>query len=139
MRKGLLTLLAVSAAGFGTWLGARHFLQGPAAAWVQKEYALSPQQASRVDQLHRDYNSRCGPFCAQMCEVNAGLEKLALESSCMTPAIRAAIVETDQIRTSARVALLEHFYSVAAELPAERRREYLLKVLPLVIDSCGSR
>jgi hypothetical protein len=35
--------------------------------------------------------------------------------------------------------MLDHFYAVAAELPADRRREYLLKVLPLVIDSCGSR
>ena len=45
----------------------------------------------------------------------------------------------DRIRTAARTAMLEHFYAVAAELPPERRRQYLLKVLPLVIDSCGSR
>jgi hypothetical protein len=49
------------------------------------------------------------------------------------------VTETDRIRSQTRIAMLEHFYAVAAELPPERRREYLLKVLPLFIDSCGSR
>jgi hypothetical protein len=138
-KKGVLTLLAAGVVGAGAWLGARHLPEGLPAAWVRQEYALAPQQACKVDQLHRDYNTRCGPFCAEMCKANARLEELALGSASVTPAVREAIVETDQIRTSARVALMEHFYAVAAELPPERRREYLLKVLPLVIDSCGSR
>jgi hypothetical protein len=74
-----------------------------------------------------------------MCEANARLEDLALGSSAVTPALRAAVAETDRIRTATRIAMLDHFYAVAAELPPDRRREYLLKVLPLVIDSCGSR
>lgn len=89
--------------------------------------------------LHQAYGSRCGPFCGEMCEANARLEELALGSGSMTPAIRSAVAETDRIRTGTRIAMLEHFYAVAAELPPERRREYLLKVLPLVIESCGSR
>jgi hypothetical protein len=48
------------------------------------------------------------------------------------------VAETDSIRTQTRLAMLEHFYAVAAELPPDRRKEYLRKVLPLVIDSCGS-
>jgi hypothetical protein len=74
-----------------------------------------------------------------MCEANSRLETLALGSGRVTPEVRAAVTETDRIRTGTRLAMLEHFYAVAAELPPERRREYLLKVLPLVIDSCGSR
>ena len=72
-----------------------------------------------------------------MCEANANLETVALGSGSITPEVRAAVVETDRIRTETRIAMLEHFYAVAAELPAEKRRAYLLKVLPLVIDSCG--
>lgn len=139
MKKGFLALLAVIAVGVGAWLAARHLLQGPPAAWLCHEYDLSPQQAGRVEQLQRDYGSRCGPFCAKMCEANARLETLALGSSAVTPALREAVAETDSIRTSARIAMLEHFYAVAAELPPDRRRQYLLKVLPLVIESCGSR
>lgn len=139
MKKGLLTLLAVLLAGVGAWLAARHLLQGPPIAWLCHEYGLSPRQACRVEQLQRDYGSRCGPFCEKMCEANARLETLVLGSSGVTPALREAVAESDRIRTSARVAMLEHFYAVAAELPPDRRRQYLLKVLPLVIDSCGSR
>lgn len=139
MTKGLLALLAVIVVGVGAWLAARHLLQGPPTAWLCREYALSPQQACRVEQLQREYGSRCGPFCEEMCEANAKLETLALGSSTVTPALREAIAETDRIRTSARTAMLEHFYAVAAELPPDRRRPYLLKVLPMIIDSCGTR
>jgi hypothetical protein len=139
MKKGLLALLAVIVVGVGGWLAAWHLLQGSPSAWLCREYGLSPQQACKVEQLRRDYDSRCGPFCGEMCDANTRLETLALGSSSVTPALREALIETDRIRTAARTAMLEHFYAVAAELPPERRRQYLLKVLPLVIDSCGSR
>jgi len=78
-----------------------------------------------------------------MCEANARLEQIALNDGLgrgnVTPELRSAVAETDQIRTEMRIAMLEHFYAVAAELPSEKRKEYLLKVLPLVIDSCGPR
>jgi len=139
MRKGFLALLTLIVVGAGGWLAARHLLQGPPGAWLCREYALSPQQACKMDQLQRDYGSRCGPFCKKMCEANTRLETLALGSSTVTPALREAIAETERIRTAARTAMLEHFYAVAAELPPDRRRQYLLKFLPLFIDSCGPR
>ena len=74
-----------------------------------------------------------------MCEANARLESVTLGSSGVTPDVRAAVAETDRIRTETRIAMLEHFYAVAAELPPERRRDYLLKVLPLVGESCQGR
>jgi hypothetical protein len=78
-----------------------------------------------------------------MCQANAHLEQVALDAGlgqgCITPALREAVAETDRIRTQTRIVMLEHFYEVAAELPPEKRKEYLLKVLPLVIDSCGSK
>lgn len=139
MKKGLLALLAAMIVGVGAWLIAKRLLQGPPTAWLCHEYALSPQQALRVEQLQHDYGNRCGPFCEKMCRANARLEELALGSSRVTPALCEAVAETDRIRTDTRITMLEHFYAVAAELPPERRRSYLLKVLPLVIDSCGSR
>jgi hypothetical protein len=74
-----------------------------------------------------------------MCEANARLETLTLGSGSITPEIRTAIAETDRIRTETRIAMLEHFYAVAAQLPPDKRLGYLLKVLPLVIDSCNRR
>jgi len=78
-----------------------------------------------------------------MCQANAHLEQVALNvglgQGSITPTLREAVAKTDRIRTETRITMLEHFYAVASELPPDKRREYLLKVLPLVIDSCGSK
>jgi len=142
MIRGFLVLLAAIVIGVVGVLLARHFFQGPPSSWICHEYGLSHGQTVKVEALQHEYGSRCGPYCDAMCEANARLETLALAElgSCsVTPAIRDAVTETDRIRSQTRIAMLEHFYAVAAELPPERRREYLLKVLPLFIDSCGSR
>lgn len=139
MKRGFLVLLAVIIAGLGAALLTRHFLQGPPSAWLCHQYGLSPEQACKVESLQRQYGARCGPYCDAMCGANARLESLALGSGSVTPELRDAVVETGRIRTQSRLVMLEHFYAVAAELPPGRRKEYLLKVLPLVIDSCGSR
>lgn len=139
MQRGLLVFLIVVALGIGAAMLSRHYLQGPPSAWLCSKFGLSQKQAERIDSLQSEYGSRCGPLCDRMCEANADLENLTLGSGSVTPGIRAAIAETDRIRTETRIAMLDHFYAVAAELPPERRKEYLLTVLPLVIDSCGSR
>lgn len=139
MKHGFLVLIAVIIAGLGAALVTRHFLQEPPSAWLCHEYGLSREQAGKVDHLQQQYGTRCGPYCNAMCEANARLQRLALGSGSVTSEIRDSVTETDRIRSQTRVAMLEHFYAVAAELPPDRRKEYLLKVLPLVIDSCGSR
>lgn len=138
MNRGLLVLLIVLVLGFGAALISKHLLQAPPSEWLCHEYRLTPQQAERMKSLEKAYGSRCGPFCDAMCEANSHLETVALGSGSVTAEVRAAVAETDRIRTETRLTMLEHFYAVAAELPPHRRREYLLKVLPLVIDSCGA-
>lgn len=139
MKRGLLVLVAVIIGGLCAALITERFFQGPPTLWLCNKYGLSPKQSEYLKALQKEYGARCGPFCEKMCEANARLEELALGSGSMTPILRNAVAETDRIRTETRIAMLEHFYAVAAVLPPERRREYLLKVLPLVIDSCGSR
>lgn len=138
MKRGLLILLGVVVIGFIAERVAVHFFNCSPSEWLCHEYGLTPAQAERVKLLHKEYGARCGPFCDQMCAANAELENLILGSGSITPEVRAALAETDRIRTETRLAMLNHFYAVAAELPPERRRAYLLKVLPLVIESCGS-
>jgi len=139
MQRGILVFLIVAALGIGAAALSRQYLQTPPSAWLCTKFGLSPKQTERIDSLQNAYGSKCGPLCDQMCEANARLEELSLGSSSITLGIRAAVVETDRIRTATRIAMLDHFYAVAAELPPDRRKEYLLKVLPLVIDSCGPR
>lgn len=138
MKRGLLILLGILVLGFIAERVAMHFFRCEPSEWLCHEYGLSPAQEERMKLLQKEYGARCGPYCDQMCTANANLENLTLGSGSITPEIRTALTETDRIRTETRLAMLEHFYAVAAELPQEKRRAYLLKVLPLVIESCGS-
>jgi len=140
MKRGLIVFCGIVLLGLASFFVSRScLLTASPSAWLCHEYSLTPVQAERMQSLEKQYGSRCGPYCDAMCRANATLETLALGSGSVTPALRAAVAETDRIRTETRIAMLEHFYAVAAELPPERRRDYLLKVLPLVIDSCGAR
>lgn len=138
MKRGLLILTGIVLIGIVAERVASYYFRCTPSEWLCHEYGLSSAQEERMKSLQKEYGSRCGPFCDQMCEANANLENLTLGSGSITPEIRKALAETDRIRTETRLAMLEHFYAVAAELPAEKRRPYLLKVLPLVIESCGS-
>jgi len=143
MKRGVLVLLAALVIGILGAMVTRHLLKSSPATWLCQKYELSPEKSSHIEALQKEYGSRCGPYCDKMCEANARLEQLSLEVGLghrsITPGLREAVVATDRIRTETRIVMLEHFYAVAAELPPEKRKEYLLKVLPLVIDSCGSK
>lgn len=139
MKRGVLILLGIIVIGFAAEQAASHLFRCSPLEWLCHEYGLTTEQAERVALLQKEYGSRCGPYCDRMCEANAALEQVTLGSGSVTPEIRAAVAETDRIRSETRITMLEHFYAVAAELPPEKRHGYLIKVLPLVIDSCGSR
>jgi hypothetical protein len=143
MKHGFLVLLSALVIGAVGFFVVRHLWAGPPSAWLCQKYELSPEKSCRIEALQKEYGSKCGPFCDQMCQANAHLEQVALDAGLgqgsITPTLRGAVAETDRIRTETRITMLEHFYAVAAELPPDKRREYLLKVLPLVIDSCGSK
>jgi hypothetical protein len=140
MRRGILTLSVILIAGSAAFFITRRCLvPATPSSWLCREYGLSAAEEERFRDLERSYGSRCGPYCDAMCDANARLETLALGSGTITPEVRAAVAETDRIRTETRIAMLEHFYAVAAQLPPAKRRDYLLRVLPLVIDSCGRR
>ncbi len=140
MKRGLLVFGGIVLLGIAAFFVSRScLLPGSPSAWLCREYSLTPAQAERMQALEKEYGSRCGPYCDAMCRANATLETLALGSGSVTAALRAAVAETDRIRTETRIAMLQHFYAVAAELPPSQRRDYLLKVLPLVTDSCGTQ
>lgn len=140
MRQGLTILLAVLVVGGAAYFITRScLLPSSPSGWLCREYRLGPGEEAKMRDLEREYGRRCGPYCDAMCEANARLETLALGSGSTTPELRAAVAETDRIRTETRIAMLDHFYAVAAQLPPDKRRDYLLRVLPLVIDSCGRR
>jgi len=140
MRKVILALAVILFAGVvAFWVTRRCLAPSTPVSWLCREYGLPASEEEKLRDLERSYGSRCGPYCDAMCDANTRLETLTLGSGSMTSEIRAAVAETDRIRTETRITMLEHFYAVATQLPPDKRRDYLLKVLPLVIDSCGRR
>ena len=138
MQRGLLVLALVIGVGVGTAVVSKHIFQEPPTAWLCREYGLNQQQVDQLKEPEKEYAYRCGHLCGEMCKANSDLETLALGSDSITPEVRAAVVVTDRIRTETRLEMLDHFYSIAATLPPERRHDYLVKVLPLVIEPCDS-
>lgn len=139
MRKGFLVLVGIAALSVAALFATRHLVRENPTDWLCRHYGVPPDQAARLGSLQAEYFRKCGPYCAAMCDANTRLESSVLGSASITPELRSLIVETDRIRTETRIAMLEHFYAVAAALPTDRRKEYLEKVLPLLIDSCGAR
>ncbi len=72
-------------------------------------------------------------MCARIAQTDERLANLICSSQAMTPEIQAAIVETDRLRSECRTKMLEHFYRIAGELPAQKQHEYLEVVLPSVL------
>ena len=101
--------------------------------WLRSEFSLSDSQARKVEQIHADYEEDCAQMCARIAQTDERLANLIRSSKQITPEIQAAIFETDRLRSECRAKMLEHFYRIAAQLPAEKQSDYLTVVLPSVL------
>jgi hypothetical protein len=100
--------------------------------WLEKEYKLAPDQARQVEAMHREYQAKCARMCARIVESDARLAELLRQNDHVTPEIRAAMEETDRVRTLCRASMLEHLYQIAAVMPSSERKRYLEMVFPLI-------
>jgi hypothetical protein len=135
MRKGLIVLAAtigisfLAAVAVYFWKSER----SSSTSWLTAEFALDGQQAGTVERIYNQYQMECASMCARIVETDEQLSDLICDAQQVTPEIQNAIIRTDQLRSECRLKMLEHFYRIAAELPAKRRREYLRMVLPVVL------
>ncbi|HEY5811700.1 MAG TPA: hypothetical protein VIT23_03490 [Terrimicrobiaceae bacterium] len=136
MRQGLWAFATVVACGLITaiivfvWVRDR----SEPMRWLHTKFSLEHPQTEKVQRIYVEYERECATMCARIAESDAQLEKLVLSSQEVTPEIQQAIVETDRLRSECRSNMLSHFYRIAAELPAERRNEYLSMVLPSLLQ-----
>jgi Heavy-metal resistance len=135
MKRGLGVLTAVIASGLAAAIVAFFLVQDRSTpmSWLRAEFSLNDQQARKVEQIHSEYEADCAQMCSRIAQTDERLANLICSSQTMTPEIQAAIVETDRLRSECRTKMLEHFYRIAGELPAQKQREYLEVVLPSVL------
>jgi hypothetical protein len=135
MKRELGVLTVVVASGLAAAIVAFSLAQDRSRpmSWLQAQFSLNEQQARKVEQIHSEYETDCAQMCARIAQTDERLANLICSSQTMTPEIQAAIVETDRLRSECRTKMLEHFYRIAGELPAQKQREYLEVVLPSVL------
>jgi len=136
MRRGLLIWLLVPILGMAAIVVSARLCRHPVTPekWLQQEFSLQPEQAACVAALHSEYQRTCAENCARIAEADARLRVLIGTGTAVTPEIRAAIAETDNVRTGCRVQMLDHFYRIADTLPPDKRQKYLGMVLPLILQ-----
>lgn len=135
MRRGLTVLVALVVLGLLAAIVVFDWTRERSTplSWLRTEFSLDERQAKTVAGIHAEYEIDCAQMCARIAETNERLAALICASQTITPEIREAIVETDRLRSECRTKMLEHFYRIAAELPAEKRADYLAVVLPSVL------
>ena len=135
MRTGLTVFLALVVLGLVTAVAVFSWTRERSTPmnWLRSEFSLDDRQAKTVARIHAEYETDCARMCARIAQTDERLAALICANQTITPEIQAAIVETDRLRTECRTRMLEHFYRIAAELPAQKRAEYLAVVLPSVL------
>ncbi len=103
----------------------------PELAWLREEYCLGDGEYDRVRKLHEGYLPRCAEMCARIAAVNAELQRLILATNTVTPAISAKLAEIGSLRLQCQTMMLNHFYTVAATMPADQGRRYLERMQKL--------
>jgi hypothetical protein len=134
MKRGIFVALGILLVGVAAGVLAFCLFhpRQPTAKWMQKEFSLSDDQAQRVQTIHQDYAKICMQMCARIEQSDEHLVELLRKSDHVTPEIRAALAETDRVRTDCRTNMLDHFYQVAAVMSPGERERYLQMVFPLV-------
>lgn len=94
-------------------------------AWLRKEFRLSEAEFQRVAKLHADYKPTCTDLCRRITEQNERLREAALATNTVTEELRRFMAETGRVRDECRLAMLDHLYAVAKEMPPAEGRRYL--------------
>ena len=135
MKRGFLIGVLLIALGIGAGIAAFHLSQRHADSsnWLKKEFSPSASQMAKIKDIRAQYDEECRRMCERIAGSDLKLRALIVSSKEVTPGIREAIADTDAVRTACRLAMLEHFYKIADELPASQREKYLKVVLPVVL------
>ena len=97
----------------------------PELYWLKQEFNLTPEEFARIEQLHQAYLPDCTEMCRRIDKQNRRIRELVSESEEVTAEIRAALVESAQLRARCEERMLQHFYQVSQNMPEEQGERYL--------------
>lgn len=135
--KATIVLLVALAGGAGafTWRALRpeagSAAHEPELRWLQREFALSDEAMLRIAELHRRYTAECEPMCEALRASEARVTRLVTAENRMTPEVTAALNRSNEIVLECQHRMLEHFYTVAGEMPPAAGKRYLSLMTPV--------
>src|SRR5690606_23477157 len=74
---------------------------------------------------HESYEPVCDELCLRVAAASERLRRAASSTNRVTEDIRRLVAESGRARDDCRLAMLDHLYRVAAELPPEAASRYL--------------
>lgn len=145
MRRPFLILTGVLVVGLlvfvASWqiaarLSARH-MTGDAddLTWLQQEFSLGDAELERVRELHQAYLPQCEVYCREIAVRQGRLGELLARGALADPEVETTLVEIGEWRARCQANMLRHFQEVAAAMPAEQGRRYLVEMKRLTIDA----
>lgn len=129
MKRLLLLAVVVIVAGAGSYALTRLLVPPPPqhedqVAWLKREFNLTPEQAARVEKIHRDYIPVCSDHCAAIVDAR---ERLAAAPD--DPALRAEVARLERVCNEAT---LQHVREIAACMDRHHGRRFLQLVEPRI-------
>lgn len=143
--KRIYWLIILPALACGAYLAARQLRQAPhpaeardvmagmpiadvtgeGLAWLKAEFHLNDDEYRQISALHQAYLPGCMERCRKIGILRDELSALIRDNRTVTPALKAKLEESAQVRAECHASMLAHFYEVAAVMPAAAAKRYL--------------
>lgn len=149
MKKGLIILLLAVTTGILAFFLSRGKQQTahqpllldamPELTWLKTDLALSEEQFSQVQQLHRKYRPVCADMCRRIGESEKAVARLAGNQRGLNEELDQAIDNHARVIAACKRSMLEHIYKTASLMDEDQSKRYLEVALPLALDSARGR
>lgn len=102
--------------------------------WLRRGFALNEAQFTKIKQLHEEYRPKCDAMCMRIAEANAKANALVAGSHEVTPEIQAALSECAALQQDCRRQMLQHVYTVSAQMSPSQADRYLKMMTSRIVE-----
>lgn len=136
MKRGILIFAAVIATAVCAFCLTSYVRRDAAPVdqmtWLRQEFALTPDQTAKIENLHAAYQPVCAAHCQRIAELADQLDTLAKSGKTGSPDYAATKTRWDAACAECAHATQKHLQAVAAAMSPEQGRRYLDMIGPKV-------
>lgn len=134
MKRFTLIFLLAAVSAFGAFT-VTHWIRRSEAmpdemTWMQREFALSPDQIATIRKLQSDYDPICADHCRRIAEARVELERLENAGLKQGAEHDAAIARWNELKRECNEATRRHVETVAAAMSPGQGKRFLQLIKP---------